>query len=326
MIKFQHVSKIYSNDLVAIDNISFEIKKGETLVLLGTSGSGKTTTMRMINKLTAPTSGKIFIDGVDIKNIDPIELRRQIGYAIQYIGLFNHMNVFENISIVPKLLKWNKEKINKRVDELLDLFGFDPSEYKHRFPRQLSGGEKQRIGVLRAIAADPPIILMDEPFGALDPITREQVQNEFIELESDIKKTVVFVTHDVFEAVKMADTIALMDKGKILQIATPKKLVNNPKNDLVKQFLGRHKFQLSLMTTSIKELVIKKNNNQNHGLFEGKNNSLTLRSSIIEAMDLFKETKLNDIAIFDRKKIIGVLQKQDLLNSISNLLKEKEKV
>ncbi|NGX28094.1 MAG: Glycine betaine/carnitine/choline transport ATP-binding protein OpuCA [Candidatus Anoxychlamydiales bacterium] len=326
MIKFQHVSKIYSNDLVAIDNISFEIKKGETLVLLGTSGSGKTTTMRMINKLTAPTSGKIFIDGVDIKNIDPIELRRQIGYAIQYIGLFNHMNVFENISIVPKLLKWNKEKINKRVDELLDLFGFDPSEYKHRFPRQLSGGEKQRIGVLRAIAADPPIILMDEPFGALDPITREQVQNEFIELESDIKKTVVFVTHDVFEAVKMADTIALMDKGKILQIATPKKLVNNPKNDLVKQFLGRHKFQLSLMTTSIKELVIKKNNNQNHSLFEGKNNSLTLRSSIIEAMDLFKETKLSDIAIFDRKKIIGILQKQDLLNSISNLLKEKEKV
>lgn len=323
MIKFQHVSKIYSNDLVAIDNISFEIKKGETLVLLGTSGSGKTTTMRMINKLTAPTSGKIFIDGVDIKNIDPIELRRQIGYAIQYIGLFNHMNVFENISIVPKLLKWNKEKINKRVDELLDLFGFNPSEYKYRFPKQLSGGEKQRIGVLRAIAADPPIILMDEPFGALDPITREQVQNEFIELESDIKKTVVFVTHDVFEAVKMADTIALMDKGKILQIATPKELVNNPKNDLVKQFLGRHKFQLSLMTTSIKELVIKKNNNQNHSLFEGKNNSLTLRSSIIEAMDLFKETKLSDIAIFDRKKIIGILQKQDLLNSVSNLLKEK---
>ena len=196
---------------------------------------------------------------------------------------------------------------------------------KNRFPRELSGGEKQRIGVLRAIAADPPIILMDEPFGALDPITREQVQNEFIELESDIKKTVVFVTHDVFEAVKMADTIALMDNGKILQIATPKELVRSPKNELVKQFLGRHKFQLSLMTTTIKEFFDKTKKEKKLSFFEEKN-KLTIKNSIIDALDLFKETKKPDLAIFDKKDFVGYLHKKDLLNSISNLLKEKEKI
>jgi len=325
LIKFESVSKIYSKSLVAVNNISFEVKKGETLVLLGTSGSGKTTTMRMINKLETPSSGNIYIDNKNIKEIDAIELRRKIGYAIQYIGLFNHMNVFENISIVPKLLKWSRDKIKKRVDDLLKIFGFDPDEYKNRFPSQLSGGEKQRIGVLRAIAADPPIILMDEPFGALDPITREQVQNEFIELESDIQKTIVFVTHDVFEAVKMADRIALMDNGKILQIATPKELVNSPKNEIVKQFLGRHKFQLSLMTTTIKDLFEKTKDETTLSFFKEKN-KLSARSSIIDALDLFKETKKTNLAIFDRKELCGYLYKKDLLNSISNLLKEKEKV
>ncbi|NGX63449.1 MAG: Glycine betaine/carnitine/choline transport ATP-binding protein OpuCA [Candidatus Anoxychlamydiales bacterium] len=322
MIKFKNVSKVYSNDLIAVDNISFEVKKGETLVLLGTSGCGKTTTMRMINKLTNSSSGQIFIDNVDIENINPIELRRKTGYAIQYIGLFNHMTVFENIAIVPKLLKWSKDRIKKRVDELLNLFGFDPEEYKNRFPLELSGGQKQRIGVLRALAADPPIVLMDEPFGALDPITREQVQNEFLELESDIKKTVVFVTHDVFEAVKMADRIALMDGGKILQIATPKELVKNPKNELVKQFLGYHKFQLSLMTTNIFEFF-NKNKPSKKINYSDQKNKLTLRHSIIDALDLFKETKKSNIAIFDKKTFLGFLHRKDLLNFISNLLKEK---
>ncbi len=321
LIKFENVSKIYSKSSIGVDNISLEIKKGETLVLLGTSGSGKTTTMRMINKLETPTSGDIYIDGKNIKDIDPIALRRKIGYAIQYVGLFNHMSVFENISIVPKLLKWDKDRIKKRVDDLLNIFGFDSDEYKNRYPAQLSGGEKQRIGVLRAIAADPPIILMDEPFGSLDPITREQVQNEFIELESDIKKTVVFVTHDVFEAIKMADRIALMDRGKILQIATPKDLVNFPKNELIKQFLGRHKFQLSLMTTTIQELFIK-TKVKKYDFFEEKN-KLTPRCSIIEALDFFKETKKSTLAIFDKKDFLGYLDKRDLLNFISNLLKEK---
>ncbi|MBN2478873.1 MAG: ATP-binding cassette domain-containing protein [Parachlamydiales bacterium] len=324
MIVFENVTKKFSNDLIAVNNISFEVKKGEILVLLGTSGSGKTTTMRMINRLDEPNYGKITIEGQDIKTLDPIALRRKIGYAIQYIGLFNYMSVKENISIVLKLLKWDQKKIDKRVDEMLLLFGFDPKEYRHRYPHQLSGGEKQRIGVARALACDPPIVLMDEPFGALDPITREDVRNEFLELESDIKKTVVFVTHDVFEAVKIADRIALMDHGKILQIATPKRLVENPENEFVEKFLQRHKFQLSLLTTQIKDFV-KKPENIEVPLKDIKE-KLKPKDSVIDALDQFKQTNKSKIPVLEKNIFLGYLHKNDLLNSIFEILKENEKI
>jgi len=315
LIVFKKVNKVIKKKFHIIANLSFEVKKGETLVLLGKSGCGKTTTLRMINRLIHPTSGNIYINGKDINELDPIILRRNIGYAIQNVGLFNHMTVFENIAIVPKLLKWEKKRIEKRVEELLELLEFQkPMEMKKRYPRQLSGGQKQRVGVARALAADPPIILMDEPFGALDPITREQVQNEFIELESDIQKTVVFVTHDIFEAVKMGDRIALIDKGEIVQIASPSELIEHPKNDFVDQFLGQHRFQLILMTKSIRRMV-KEEKEEKVSLID----SLSVRSSLFDALDLFKKTKKEKIAVFDKKRFVGYIYKvqiQDMINAI----------
>lgn len=199
----------------------------------------------MINRLIEPSAGKILINGADIQTLNPIQLRRNIGYAIQHVGLFNHMTVEENIALVPKLVGWDADKIEQRVDVLLNMIGLDRG-VKDRYPSEFSGGQAQRIGVARAIAIDPPIILMDEPFGALDPMTREQLQNEFLELEKYIHKTVVFVTHDVFEAVKMADRIAVMEEGKILQIGTPRELLEEPADEIVHKFFSRHRYQLSL--------------------------------------------------------------------------------
>ena len=211
--------------------------------------------MRLINRLTDPTDGRIFVDGEEISTIDPIALRRKMGYVVQEIGLFPHMTVAENIGIVPKLLKWPKKKIEERVDELLEMVGLDPGEFCARYPKALSGGQRQRIGVARALAADPPILLMDEPFGALDPISRQQIQDEFLELKSAIKKTVIFVTHDVMEAVKMGDRIALIGEGKLLQIGTPEELIANGECAFVEDFLGSQRFELSLKATELKSFI-----------------------------------------------------------------------
>lgn len=318
MIIFENVNKIFKKRFKIISDLSFEIEEGETLVLLGKSGCGKTTTLKMINRLIEPTSGKIYINKQDINNLDPIALRRNIGYAVQNVGLFNHMTVFDNIAIVPKLLKWDTKKINSRVDELLELLGFFPvKNFRKRYPRQLSGGQKQRIGVARALAADPPIILMDEPFGALDPITREQVQNEFIELESDIQKTVVFVTHDILEAVKMGDRIALMDKGEIVQIATPAKLIEHPKNEFVDQFLGHHRFRLSLMTKSIKDIFTPSKEFLETRV---KGKSLNIKNSIFDALDVFKTTKKDKIPIFSKRKFVGYIYKSQMPQIINEVI------
>ena len=257
MIVFKNITKKFSENLV-VSNVSFQVKKGETLVLVGKSGSGKTTLLKMINRLIDPTSGVIEIDGKNILDRDIVELRHKIGYAIQDIGLFNHMSVTQNIGIVLKLLKWDKKKIEGRVNELLSLVCLSPEEFRNKWPENLSGGQKQRVGVARALAQDPPIILMDEPFGALDPITREQLQNEFLELESNICKTVLFVTHDIFEAIKMADRIAIINKGKIEQIGTSSEILSAPKTSFVEEFLGKHRFQLDLMAKDISKTILRK--------------------------------------------------------------------
>lgn len=320
MITFDQVAKTYDGGVEAVCDLSMEVAEGETVILLGTSGSGKTTTLKMVNRLIEPTSGHILIDGTDIMEQDPIQLRRGIGYAIQHIGLFPHMTVAENISVVPKLLRWSREQLAERVDELLTMVGLDPDEFRDRFPIQLSGGQRQRIGVARALAADPPIILMDEPFGALDPITREQLQDEFIELESEIKKTILFVTHDVFEAVKMGDRIALLDAGTLQQLAAPAELVENPANEFVDNFLGQHRFQLSLLTRTIKTIMpAEPPVNSDTATPEVR---LRARSSLIEALDMFKKTNRAALPVYERQRFLGNLKKRQLLNIITHVLGE----
>jgi osmoprotectant transport system ATP-binding protein len=223
----------------AVRELDLNIPAGEIVVLLGPSGCGKTTTMRMINRLIEPTSGDILIGGQSSRDIDPDRLRRRIGYVIQQAGLFPHMTVASNIAQVPKLLGWDKRRITERVDELLTMVGMEPGAYRDSYPRRLSGGQQQRVGVARALAADPPVMLMDEPFGALDPITRERLQDELLRLQDDLAKTIVFVTHDVDEALKIGDHIAVMQKpGHIVQYASPAEILTNPANDYVEQFLG----------------------------------------------------------------------------------------
>jgi osmoprotectant transport system ATP-binding protein len=237
VIRLEHVWKRYDGD-VAVDDLSFEVTEGEVCVLIGPSGCGKTTTLRMINRLVEPTSGRIFLEDMDTETIRPEELRRKLGYAIQSVGLFPHLTVAENIGTVPKLLHWDRERVEARTAELLALVGLDPAEYAAKYPRQLSGGEAQRVGVARALAADPPVLLMDEPFGAVDPLTRERLQGEFARIQRDLRKTVIFVTHDVDEAIRLADRIALMRDGKLQQYDTPENILDHPANKFVHDFMG----------------------------------------------------------------------------------------
>lgn len=240
MLKFEHVSKVYKGKKRAVNDLNFEIKKGEFIVLIGPSGCGKTTTMKMINRLIEPTSGKIYIEGENILDMDPVKLRRKIGYVIQQIGLFPHMTIEQNISLVPRLLKWPAEERRKRAEELLELVDMTP-DYLDRYPHELSGGQQQRIGVLRALAADQPLILMDEPFGALDPITRDSLQTEFKKLQKRLGKTIVFVTHDMDEALKLADRIVIMREGRIVQFDTPDEILRNPADEFVEEFIGKER-------------------------------------------------------------------------------------
>lgn len=240
MIRFEQVSKIFSKNEV-VKKIDLHVRQGEFLVLIGPSGCGKTTTLKMINRLVEPTSGRILVRGQDIMEMNPVALRREIGYVIQQIGLFPNMTIMENVDLVPRLLGWESDKRVRRVRELLEMVDMDPDVYAHRYPNELSGGQQQRIGVLRALAAEPSIILMDEPFGALDPITRENLQDEFKNLQSKLNKTIVFVTHDMDEALKMADRIAIMKDGHIVQLDTPDNILRNPADEFVLEFIGKHR-------------------------------------------------------------------------------------
>jgi osmoprotectant transport system ATP-binding protein len=258
MIEFRGVSKTYpGSERPVVNDLSFEVLDGEICVLVGPSGCGKTTSMRMINRLIEPSSGEILINGEPNTTMSGTRLRRHIGYAIQQIGLFPHRTIAANIATVPQLLEWEKDRIAARVDELLELVGLDPEQYRNRYPAELSGGQQQRVGVARAMAADPPIMLMDEPFGAVDPITRHRLQDEFLRIQGEIKKTIVFVTHDIDEAIKMGDRIAILQQGGVLaQYDTPENILAAPNSEFVSSFVGTDRVlkRLSLLHVSDVEL------------------------------------------------------------------------
>ncbi|AZP21911.1 ATP-binding cassette domain-containing protein [Streptomyces aquilus] len=251
MIRFEQVSKRYPDGTTAVDDLSFEVSEGELVTLVGPSGCGKTTTMMMVNRLIEPTSGRIFVDGDDISTVDPVRLRRRIGYVIQQVGLFPHRTILDNTATVPALVGWKRTKARARAAELLDLVGLDPKRYGPRYPDQLSGGQRQRVGVARALAADPPVLLMDEPFGAVDPVVREQLQDEFLRMQAAVRKTVLLVTHDIEEAVRLGDRIAVYGQGRIEQFDTPGAVLGAPATPYVAEFVGADRGLKRLSVTEI---------------------------------------------------------------------------
>ncbi|MFC6718923.1 ABC transporter ATP-binding protein [Natrialbaceae archaeon GCM10025810] len=255
MIEFDNVTKVYDDGTVAIENLSFTVEEGTTTVLVGPSGCGKTTTMKLVNRLEEPTEGTVYFDGTDVTEADPISLRRNIGYVIQEIGLFDHMTVGENVATVPELEGWERERIDDRVDELLNLMDLPASEYRDQYPRELSGGQRQRVGVARALAADPDVLLMDEPFGALDPITRENLQDEFLDIQRRIDTTILFVTHSVDEALKMGDKIAIFDVGELVRYDTPTNVLEDPGSDFAKDFIGADRTLKQLQVTQVEDVM-----------------------------------------------------------------------
>ncbi|MFI8102563.1 ABC transporter ATP-binding protein [Streptomyces sp. NPDC086023] len=251
MIRFEQVGKRYEDGTTAVDDLSFEVAEGELVTLVGPSGCGKTTTMKMVNRLIEPSSGRILLDGHDIAGADPVELRRRIGYVIQQVGLFPHKTVLENTATVPHLLGVKKDRARARAAELLELVGLDPAVYGPRYPEQLSGGQRQRVGVARALAADPPVLLMDEPFGAVDPVVRERLQNEFLALQRTVRKTILLVTHDLEEAVRLGDRIAVYGHGTIEQFAAPAEVLGSPATPYVASFVGADRGLKRLAVTPV---------------------------------------------------------------------------
>ncbi|MGZ9817766.1 betaine/proline/choline family ABC transporter ATP-binding protein [Peribacillus simplex] len=292
MLKIENVSKIYKGGKKAVKNISLDIKKGEFICFIGPSGCGKTTTMKMINRLIEPSEGKILINGENIMDKDPVELRRQIGYVIQQIGLFPHMTILENITLVPKLLKWNEQKKKERALELLQLVDMGP-EYMERYPYELSGGQQQRIGVLRALASNPPLILMDEPFGALDPITRDALQEEFKNLQRTLDKTIVFVTHDMDEAIKLADRIVILKAGEIVQVGTPDEILRNPANEFVEEFIGKDRLLQTRPNVELVEQIMSRNPI-----------SITEEKSLTDAITIMRKKRVDSLLVVDEQNVL----------------------
>jgi len=259
VVEFDHVTKRYGGrgEAAAVQELSVRVPGGEVCVLVGPSGCGKTTTLKMVNRLVEPSSGRVLLDGEDVGRRDPVELRRGIGYVIQQTGLFPHLTVGANVATVPRLLHWDPRRTRERVDELIDLVGLDPDRYRDRYPAQLSGGERQRIGVARAIATDPPVLLMDEPFGAVDPITRERLQNEFLRLHRQLGTTILFVTHDIDEAIKMGDRIAVFQPGgRLAQYDTPMAVLEQPADDYVARFVGADRGLKRLSLSRVRDVPL----------------------------------------------------------------------
>ncbi|MET1076793.1 MAG: ABC transporter ATP-binding protein [Pseudomonas sp.] len=309
MIELDQVS-CRLGDTVAVDGLSLQIQRGELCVLVGTSGCGKSTTLRLLNKLLPCTRGNVRIDGQDIAQLDAIALRRRMGYAIQNTGLFAHWNVARNIGLVPHLLKWPKKRIEERVHELLELLGLPSAEFAHKFPSQLSGGQAQRVGVARALAGDPDILLMDEPFGALDPLTREALQNELLRIQSRIQKTIVFVTHDIDEALKLADRIVVMERGRVVQHDTPGNLLLHPANAFVENLLGQGERGLKLAGLQrVAERMLPL-------LGEPPSVSIAAQDSLRQALSLMLWHRIDALAVHDGQgEIRGVLPIDALLQS-----------
>ncbi|AYV69430.1 glycine/betaine ABC transporter ATP-binding protein [Niallia circulans] len=317
MIKFENVSKRYTDGTAAVDSIEFEIKQGEFFVIIGPSGCGKTTTLKMINRLIPLSDGTIYIKGKKISEYDIHELRWNIGYVLQQIALFPHMTIEENIAIVPELKQWERDRIKQRTEELLDMVGLDHQTYANRKPSELSGGEQQRVGVIRALAADPEILLMDEPFSALDPLSREKLQDDMLDLKKNLKKTTVFVTHDMKEALKLADRICIMKKGKIVQIGTPQELITNPTNDFVKNFVGNkhdswsNDFQLK----DLLEPIIEKEDKQINQV------SAPITTTMQEIVDML--VKYEQVIIERDGTPIGLVNRRSMMKYVSSRLLQK---
>ena len=300
MLHIENLRKVYRGGKVAVDNLTLDIKKGEFIAFIGTSGSGKTTALRMLNRMVEPTSGTISINEKEITKMNPVTLRRSIGYVIQQIGLMPHMTIRENITLVPRLLQWSKEKRDETAKNLISLVNL-PETYLDYYPSQLSGGQQQRIGVIRALAAEQDIILMDEPFGALDPITRDTLQDLIKELQKTLDKTIIFVTHDMDEAIKLADRIAIMHEGKLVQFDTPDNILANPANEFVKEFIGSHRLiQQKPNVKTVDEVMIKPI-------------SITIERSLDEAIRLMVKSRVDTLFVTDgENRLLGFLTVESL--------------
>ncbi|WP_444645095.1 betaine/proline/choline family ABC transporter ATP-binding protein [Caproiciproducens sp. R1] len=300
MIRFENVTKAFKQGEV-IKGLNFEIQDGEMVVLVGPSGCGKTTTLKMINKLTRPTSGRILIDDQDIAQLDTVKLRRKIGYVIQKTGLFPHMTVKDNIEIILQIEGMNAEKRDHVTSEMMRIVGMDPEAYLYRYPSQLSGGQLQRIGVARAFASDPKIVLMDEPFSALDPITRAQLQSELVGLQTRLKKTVVFVTHDMDEAIKIADRICILDEGRIIQYDTPENILKNPANDYISSFVGKKRIWNTPELIRVRDIMM------------ANPVSCTPDTSLEECAELLGANEINAMPVTDsEKRLVGIAYGTDI--------------
>ncbi|MFF1674837.1 ABC transporter ATP-binding protein [Streptomyces sp. NPDC058256] len=314
-IRLDELTKVYPGQREpAVDRVTMEIPAGQTTMFVGPSGCGKTTTMKIINRLIEPSSGTVSIDGQNVLGLDPNELRRHIGYVVQQIGLFPHMTIAQNIGLVPKLLGWSKAKVGARVDELLEMTGLDPAAFRARYPRQLSGGQQQRVGVARALAADPPVLLMDEPFGATDPITRERLQTEFRRLQRELGKTVVFVTHDFEEALKLGDRIAVLaDRSRIVQYDTPARLLAAPADDYVRSFIGAAPYLKQLALATVADVKL--------GPAPEAPNSLSTvdgSASLRDVMDLILQRGGDPVTVVDEAgAVAGTLAFPDVCRALS---------
>jgi osmoprotectant transport system ATP-binding protein len=313
MIQLEHVTKRFATGANAVLDLSLEIGEAQTCVLIGPSGCGKTTTLRMINRLIDPDEGRVLVDGEDTSTVDPVRLRLKMGYVIQQTGLFPHMTVGQNVATVPRLWDWDSTRVKARVEELLDLVGLDPREYRDRYPHQLSGGQRQRVGFARALGADPPILLMDEPFGAVDRITRERLQREFISIQRRMRKTVVFVTHDIDEAVMVADRICLLKmQGKIAQYDTPDAILTRPADEYVAEFLGRERIVRRMSVVTIDGETLE----HPAGGPPAGEPRVALTSSLSEAFAAALSSPDERAAVFDGERYAGSFTANSLLESL----------
>lgn len=347
MIEFKNIRKVYKDGTEALADFSLKINKGELVTLIGPSGCGKTTTMKMVNRLIEPTAGTIYINDQDIKNYNIHALRWNIGYVLQEIALFPHLNIAENIAIVPEMKRWKQSEIRKRTKELLEMVGLDPDIYQKRMPCELSGGQQQRIGVIRALAAAPDIILMDEPFSALDPISRDQLKKDIRSLQKKIKKTILFVTHDIEEAMALGDRVCLMKDGRIIQVDTPQQLILYPKTAFVEEFIGASKshWQTAVDIISdksqmdiVSETVFRQGQHPKSGIYiiRDENNiyagaiedgeqtdviTLNNNTPLYKAVEIMQKSKQSLFPVLKENKLVGVLRDRDIVLFLKSKIK-----